>query len=149
MSRKIFISYSHWNEHFAQRLYCDLERAGFGPWLDSQSIPLGEMWEHEIAEGIKSSSHIILLASPHAAKSEYIRRELAIASDLHIPVLIIQAGGKDTELPSDWLSRQCANGTGGHYWSALRKLLNALKYKGPELRHLVAVHACSLAARMA
>jgi len=41
---KIFISYSHKDEDFAQELLSGLQLAGFEPYLDKHDIAAGEDW---------------------------------------------------------------------------------------------------------
>jgi hypothetical protein len=61
--RTVFISYAREDYEFAERIYHELRRRGFSPWLDKKSLLPGEDWQSTIRNAIKSSSYILILIS--------------------------------------------------------------------------------------
>ena len=82
MSKEIFISYSRRDTEFVTRLASDLDAQVAGVWFDQSAIQLGENWHAEIMEGIRECKAFILVLSPDAAESKYVREELNKALEL-------------------------------------------------------------------
>src|ERR671919_2434502 len=82
MSNEIFISYSRRDQEFVTRLASDLDAQVAGVWFDQSSIQLGEKWHDEIMEGIRDCKAFILVLSPDAAESKYVREEVNKALEL-------------------------------------------------------------------
>ena len=76
MSQDIFISYSRRDQEFVTRLASDLNAQVAGVWFDQSAIQLGENWHDEIMEGIRDCKAFILVLSPDAAESKYVREEV-------------------------------------------------------------------------
>src|SRR5437588_12670520 len=74
-ARQIFISYSHGDIQFAFQLKGKLERCGYVVWLDTSSIPGGDIWIEKITQGINESFAVISIISKSANESKWIRRE--------------------------------------------------------------------------
>lgn len=104
MEKQAFISYSRKDKTFAARLYEDLEFRGLPVWLDTRDIPAGEVWSREIEQAITACPFFLLLLSPHAVTSEYVRREyrFALAQSLKIIPLLVTP----CEIPEDIAHRQ-------------------------------------------
>ena len=62
----IFISYVREDHESAVKLYHDLRRSGFNPWLDSESLIPGQNWKDAIADEIRNSDFVIILMSQRA-----------------------------------------------------------------------------------
>lgn len=103
----VFISYSHANTSFAERLQHDLQRAGVKAWRDT-GLRSGREWRPAIAEQIAVSDVIVLLASPESAKSVFVQREITEARDLGKQIITIRIAGM-SEL-GDWQEWQMING---------------------------------------
>ena len=56
---RIFIAYVIEDAEYAQRLYTDLETAGFNPWLDKRKLMPGQNWKLAIERAIKRSDIFI------------------------------------------------------------------------------------------
>lgn len=82
MSKEIFISYSRRDQEFVTRLASDLNAQVAGVWFDRSSIQLGEKWQDEIMEGIRDCKAFILVLSPDAMESRYVREEVNKALEL-------------------------------------------------------------------
>jgi len=72
----IFLSYSHANTDFAQKLIGDLQRAGHAVWIDTSSLKGGDEWISAISEGIINSYGFVLVATKQALKSQWVRDEI-------------------------------------------------------------------------
>lgn len=80
---KIFISYSREDRAMADRLYRDLEAAGFQLWLDRVDLAGGERWKHRITEEIRESKYFIaLLSSRGLGTRGYVQKEIRLALDV-------------------------------------------------------------------
>lgn len=71
----VFISYSHADDAFAQKLIADLNAAGHACWIDTARIKSGDEWVRSITEGIKNSYAFISIVSETANESTWVRRE--------------------------------------------------------------------------
>ncbi len=82
MPQDIFISYSRRDQEFVTRLSSDLDAQVAGVWFDQSAIQLGEKWHDEIMEGIRDCKSFILVLSPDAMESRYVREEVNKALEL-------------------------------------------------------------------
>ena len=82
MSKDIFISYSRRDQEFVTRLASDLNAQVAGVWFDHSAIQIGENWHDQIMEGIHDCKAFILVLSPDAAESKYVREEVNKALEL-------------------------------------------------------------------
>jgi hypothetical protein len=82
MSKEIFISYSRRDQEFVTRLASDInEQVGF-VWFDRSTLQPGQKWHHEIMDGIRECKAFIVVLSPDAVESRYVREEVAKALEL-------------------------------------------------------------------
>ncbi len=79
----VFISYSRRDAAFVQQLNTAFVGANRVVWIDWQSIPRGEAWEHEIELGIENSDTFLCVISEHWLTSEICHRELTYAREQH------------------------------------------------------------------
>src|SRR5512134_1539487 len=82
MPKDIFISYSRRDQEFVSRLASDLNAQVAGVWFDQSAIQPGEKWRDEIMEGIRDCKAFILVLSPDAMESRYVREEVNKALEL-------------------------------------------------------------------
>lgn len=90
MSKEIFISYSRRDQEFVTRLAADLNERVADVWFDQSAIQVGQKWHEEIMEGVHACKAFVLVLSPDAAESRYVREEVNKALELGkviIPVL--------------------------------------------------------------
>ncbi|HSO11717.1 MAG TPA: toll/interleukin-1 receptor domain-containing protein [Anaerolineales bacterium] len=82
MAKDIFISYSRRDQEFVTHLASDLDAQVAGVWFDQSAIQLGEKWHDEIMEGIRDCKAFMLVLSPDAMESKYVREEVNKALEL-------------------------------------------------------------------
>ncbi|MGZ9165920.1 MAG: toll/interleukin-1 receptor domain-containing protein, partial [Anaerolineales bacterium] len=82
MTKEIFISYSRRDQEFVARLAADLDAHVAGVWFDQSAIQAGENWHDELMEGIGECKAFVLVLSPDAGDSPYVREEVNKALEL-------------------------------------------------------------------
>lgn len=83
----VFISYSHADREFVDRLAADLQRAGVNVWLDRYQIQAGEMWADEIQTALTNAAAIIFVASQKSLSSAWTIQELDFAAGKGVRLL--------------------------------------------------------------
>ncbi len=104
--RTVFLSYAHRNRRVATRLERELAARNIHLWRDETSLRAGEAWQAALARAARSSDCVLVLVSPAAAKSEWVRREVEWATGEwaagglveRIVPLVLPGGGWD-DLP--------------------------------------------------
>ena len=111
MPVKVFISHSHADSELAAWVSKSLRNGGlevFDP--DADLLP-GDNWAEKVAKALEESEAMVVLLTPDAVNSPYVRREMEYAlggkrySNRLIPVTV----GARERLPSDsvpWIVRQ-------------------------------------------
>lgn len=74
----IFISYSHKDRIMAGKLSEALERHGYSVWFD-RNLETGVRWNREIINQVLSCHIMVVLLSPDAVESEWVRLESSLA----------------------------------------------------------------------
>lgn len=75
-----FISYSHEDASWAERLHKDLIAKGIPDaelFLDKPSMQAGDLWREQLRTALNRSCYLVVLWSKNAAKSEWVDAELA------------------------------------------------------------------------
>jgi hypothetical protein len=81
MPIKIFISYSRNDGPFVDRLQADLQSRGFDAWVDRRRLEGGQDWQEMIEGAINRSNVVLIVLSPDAIESPWVRREIGYAQD--------------------------------------------------------------------
>lgn len=128
MTKDIFISYSRRDQEFVTRLAGDLNAQVAGVWFDQSTIQLGQKWHDEIIEGIRECKAFILVLSPDAAESKYVREEVNKALELGKTIFpILYRPGKWTgEFDSLVKEVQTLDLRSGSYTDNFQKLVDGL-----------------------
>jgi TIR domain len=100
--RTVFLCHSSTDKVFVKRLWSDLARVGYKPWLDEFEIDVGHSIVDKINEGTKRASALVLVLSKKSIESNWVKREwnstlsrqLANGSVAVLPVLT-----EDCEIP--------------------------------------------------
>lgn len=128
MPKDIFISYSRRDTEFVTRLASDLNAQVAGVWFDQSAIQLGEKWHDEIIEGIRECKAFILVLSPDAAESKYVREELNKALELNKTIfpVIYRAAQWTGEIETLVKEIQTLDLRSGSYTDNFQKLVDGL-----------------------
>ncbi|MBC8492343.1 MAG: toll/interleukin-1 receptor domain-containing protein [Chloroflexi bacterium] len=78
-TEQVFISHATEDAQFAHRLADDLQRLGVQVWIAPESIRPGEGWVEAIERGLAESSHMVVVLTPAALESEWVRKETDVA----------------------------------------------------------------------
>jgi WD40 repeat protein len=100
---KLFISYA-WrdDEPFVERLYDDLRRLGYDPWMDKTKMPRrGRPLPREVEEQLQVCDRVIAVMGPEATASEACQAERAFASSAGKVVTAILRLGDYKMLPPE------------------------------------------------
>lgn len=106
--KQIFISHAHQDADFANKLAQDLEQAGWKIWIAPKSIAYGEDWVDAIERGLAGSGIFLLIISPEAVGSEWVRSETNIAIGLEHQkrIKLIPLDYKKAQAPLFWTKNQ-------------------------------------------
>jgi hypothetical protein len=74
-----FISYSHQDEEFAQRLHGRLRQAGLRVWFAPEDVQGGKKLHHQIDDAIRLHDKLLLVLSEASMNSEWVKTEIAKA----------------------------------------------------------------------
>src|SRR5215213_777224 len=85
----IFISYRRTDSQFVDRLEVDLRVRGYQTWLDRIDLARqgGHSWKEELRKEIERAHVILLVVSPKAIESPYVRWEYIYALKLNKPLI--------------------------------------------------------------
>ncbi len=78
-AKRVFISHATADAQFAHRLADDLRRFGVQVWIAPESIRPGESWVDAIERGLGESSHTVVVLTPNALKSRWVKKETGVA----------------------------------------------------------------------
>jgi hypothetical protein len=73
--RTVFISYSRTDGEFVDKLEPDLRQQGFQTWVDRRRLEGGQVWDAEIRDALDNAAVIVLILTPDALKSRWVRTE--------------------------------------------------------------------------
>ena len=80
----IFLSHTHADKPIARRLAADLRAAGHSVWIDEAEIEIGDSLVEKIRNGLDQVEYVAALISSASVGSEWVKRELDIASNREI-----------------------------------------------------------------
>jgi len=120
----IFISYTHKDKKFVDRLVQNLKAKRFNILYDEDIIRIGDNIHETIIDNIKKSSVVILVLSKNMNTDKFLDYELktALENNKKILPIIIE---NDVEIPSVLRELKYADFT-KEYYDSLRKLFRAL-----------------------
>ncbi|MDX2307632.1 MAG: nucleotide-binding protein [Hyphomicrobium sp.] len=91
--RTVFISYARPDHRVAKLLALQLRALGISTWIDQQNLELGTDWTEAIAEGIRKSTGLVIIASAEGARSAWVQNEIGMATQIDVPIFPIVIGG--------------------------------------------------------
>ena len=83
-TNQVYISYSHKDEKFVDKLVRDLTIQNFNPIYDRWILEAGNSILDNIAKNISSTPYFIVVVSHNSINSKWVKRELSIALTLEI-----------------------------------------------------------------
>src|SRR5262245_3431180 len=102
---KVFISYSRKDIVFANGLAASLNKAGFDPLVDRESIEPGEPWQQRLAHLLVQADAVVFIISPDSVRSPHCVWETDEAERLSKRLLPIAYRPVDGHLIYKRLSR--------------------------------------------
>lgn len=84
---RIFISYSHEDSEFAEKLYSELHLSSFNILMDSHEINVGDNIKDKIEELMINSDYLLFIGSEHSSKSKWSSLEIDKARKLKKKIL--------------------------------------------------------------
>ncbi len=126
--QNIFISYSRRDIAFVRKLAGDLEKAGYDVWWDLSDLRGGDDWVSVIPSAIETCQFFLVVLSPHAIESEWVRKEYTQALSTRkriVPVMLSQS-----RVPFALNTINYVDFSSGEYADNLKSLLSALGYTG-------------------
>lgn len=82
----IFLSYSHKDQEYTQKLVEELRNKGIEVWFDKDSIRTGDQWSLSIKEAVQASSAMVVIMTPSAKQSSWVREEIGVALSCAKPI---------------------------------------------------------------
>src|SRR6266516_2076782 len=130
ISPVVFVSYSRTDNALVTRLRADLDTQGTSIWMDREGIlPGTSYWEEALRAAIREARAVLLVASPSARSSRYVKDELRIAEMYQRPMYPFWIAGTRwmDSVPLGWGGTQYIDGREGRYETALHDIIEALK----------------------
>ena len=108
LTRRIFISHAQEDAELAQRLADALKAAGRPVWIAPESILPGEQWVEAIGRGLDISGIFVILITPQAVQSTWVRYEMNLAINLErrLRMEIVPLEVAEAEPPITWSAYQ-------------------------------------------
>jgi hypothetical protein len=99
--KQVFISHAVSDANFAHRLADDLKWLGARVWIAPESIRPGEEWVDAIERGLGESSHMVIVLTPAALQSRWVRKEtnVAIALERQEGIHVIPLDVEECKVP--------------------------------------------------
>jgi hypothetical protein len=95
----IFISYSRADATvYAEALASRLMDKGFACYLDQYAVPAGRKLPAHVVKAARGSAILVLIATAHALRSDYVEQEIDLFTSTGRPIVIIDPGGRFEEL---------------------------------------------------
>lgn len=93
MAGHVFVSYSRQDQAYARELADHLKRAGLAVWIDDD-VDYGDRWESVIRQRLDSCAALVVIMTPAAEDSEWVRIEVSRCDVMNKPVLPLLVEGE-------------------------------------------------------
>ena len=130
--QNVFISYAREDHGFAHRLRQELGKIGWPSWRDLDELRAGDKWRQQLNAGLKASGILIVILTPAATRSRWVRTEYKTA--LANGATVIPVIAKDVSVPRVLREFQCidARRTRQPWLRILHGLITARR-RGPQI----------------
>jgi hypothetical protein len=125
----VFLCYARADSELVSRLKTDLLSQGIHVWIDREGLQPGTLdWEEALRTAIRAARAALLIASPNARSSRYVRDELRIAELYQRPVYPIWIAGTQwmDAVPLGWGGAQYLDARQSRYETAMPELVERL-----------------------
>ncbi len=138
----VFLCYARADSELVTRLKADLLSQGVHVWIDREGLQPGTLdWEEALRTSIRAARAVLLIASPNARSSRYVRDELRIAELYQRPMYPLWITGTQwmDAVPLGWGGAQYIDARESRYETAMPELVVLLNKtsstpaKAPEL----------------
>jgi TIR domain/AAA ATPase domain/Right handed beta helix region len=126
----IFLSCSRADGEIVELLKSDLQIQGINIWIDKEGLEPGTSdWEEALRTAIRTAHAVLLVASPNARTSRYVKDELRVAEMYQRPVYPIWIAGNQwmEAVPLGWGGMQYIDAREGRYKGAIPEIVAALR----------------------
>lgn len=127
----IFISYSHQDKDFVDRLVGELKTSGISLWVDTVEIKVGDIFIDKISEGIDKMDYVGVVLSPDSVNSPWVQKELEIAMTQEIQgkkIKVLPILYRKCEIPNFLMGKLYADFTEEErYEMALEKIIDRFR----------------------
>ncbi len=108
---KVFISHAHADSVLAARVANALENNGLKVWDPGRDLFPGDNWASETARALEESNAMVVLLTPAAASSPYVKRDIeyALGAENFSNRLIPVVAGNPDDFPENqvpWIIRR-------------------------------------------
>jgi hypothetical protein len=128
----VVVSYSRTDSDFVDRLEADLNAHQVTTWVDRRKLEGGQAWNAEIRSAIDQCRILLVLISPDALGSPWVRQEYRYALKQHkevIPVRYHPTAGLPAELQKlQWIDFLLTMNFEATYPAHLQDLLKAIEF---------------------
>ncbi|PJF41766.1 MAG: hypothetical protein CUN55_11520 [Phototrophicales bacterium] len=90
----IFISYNRQDRPYVEQVAQFLQEQGFNVWFDARIAPSDEWWD-SIEDALNHCVAFIIIMTPAAQKSKWVKREILLADKLGKPVFPLLLEGEE------------------------------------------------------
>ncbi len=125
----VFLCYARADSELVTRLKTDLLSQGIHVWIDREGLQPGTLdWEEALRTAIRAAQAVLLIASPNARGSRYVRDELRIAELYQRPVYPLWIAGTHwmDAVPLGWGGAQYLDARQSRYETAMPELVELL-----------------------
>lgn len=104
----IFLSHSHRDASIVEVFRETLQASGLRVWIDDTHLRPGtDVWQQEIERAMVQAACCVVILTPNAKDSEWVRHEIAYAKMLGLPVIAVHASGDPLDaIPLDLAASQ-------------------------------------------
>ncbi len=125
----VFLCYARADNELVTHLKTDLLERRIQVWIDREGLQPGTLdWEEALRTAIRAAQAVLLIASPNARSSRYVRDELRIAELYQRPVYPLWIAGTHwmEAVPLGWGGAQYLDARESRYETAIPELVEIL-----------------------